>query len=82
MWTKNVQMFKPDLEKAKEQESKLLASIGSSKKKKNSRKKKKTIPALLTVQNLCVDHKKTVENSQRDGNTRPPDLPPRLRSNS
>ena len=24
----------------------------------------------------CVDHKKIVENSERDGNTRPPDLPP------
>ena len=24
----------------------------------------------------CVDHKNTVENSERDGNTRPPDLPP------
>ena len=24
----------------------------------------------------CVNHKKTVENSERDGNTRPPDLPP------
>ena len=23
----------------------------------------------------CVDHKKTLENSSRDGNTRPPDLP-------
>ena len=23
----------------------------------------------------CRDHKKTVENSDRDGNTRPPDLP-------
>jgi len=23
----------------------------------------------------CVDHKKTVGNSERDGNTRPPDLP-------
>ena len=23
----------------------------------------------------CVDHKKTVENSSQDGNTRPPDLP-------
>ena len=35
----------------------------------------------------CVDHKKTVENSSRDGDTRPPDLPPeksvcRSRSNS
>ena len=24
----------------------------------------------------CVNHKKTVENSERDGNTTPPDLPP------
>ena len=24
----------------------------------------------------CVDHKKTVENSSKDGNTRPPYLPP------
>ena len=24
----------------------------------------------------CVDHKKIVQNSERDGNTRPPDLPP------
>ena len=23
----------------------------------------------------CVDHNKAVENSERDGNTRPPDLP-------
>ena len=35
----------------------------------------------------CVDHKKTVENSERDGKTRPPYLPPekavcRSRSNS
>ena len=35
----------------------------------------------------CVDHNKTMENSSRDGNTRPPDLPPeksecKSRSNS
>ena len=35
----------------------------------------------------CVDHNKLVENSERDGNTRPPYLPPekpvcRSRSNS
>ena len=24
----------------------------------------------------CVDHNKLVENSERDGNTRPPELPP------
>ena len=35
----------------------------------------------------CVDHNKTMESSSRDGNTRPPDLPPeksecKSRSNS
>ena len=35
----------------------------------------------------CVDHDKTVENSERDGNTRPLDMPPekfvcKSRSNS
>ena len=33
----------------------------------------------------CVDHNKTVESSERDGNTRPPDLPlekPACRSGS
>ena len=35
----------------------------------------------------CVDHKKLVHNSERDGNIRPPDLPPEksvcsIRSNS
>ena len=29
----------------------------------------------IDYQSLCVDHKK-LENSERDGNTRPPDLPP------
>ena len=39
-------------------------------------KKKKSISALLTMPKpLTVDHN-TVENSERDGNTRPPDLPP------
>ena len=38
------------------------------------------------VNKVCVDHNK-LENSERDGNTRPPDLPPkksvcRSRSNS
>ena len=32
MWTMNFQMFKLDLEKAKEPEIKLLTSVGSSKK--------------------------------------------------
>ena len=38
MWTENFQMFKPDLEKAEEPESKLATSVESSKKPKNSRK--------------------------------------------
>ena len=50
--------------------------------------KKKSTSASLTMTKVfhCVDHNK-LENSARDGNTRPPDLPPeksvcRSRSNS
>ena len=47
MWTKNFQMFKPDLEKAEESEIKLPTSAGSWKMQESSRK----IPtfALLTM---------------------------------
>ena len=38
MWTENFQMFKLDLEKAEEPESKLATSAESSKKPKSSRK--------------------------------------------
>ena len=66
-------MFKLDLEKAEEAEIKLLKSVGSQKKQENSRK---TYTALLTMPKpLTVDHNK-LENSSRDGNTRPPYLPP------
>ena len=81
----NFQMFKLDLEKAEEPEIKLPKSIGSSKKQENSRKA--SISALLTMPKpLCVSQL-TVENSQRDGNTKPPDLSPeksvcRSRNNS
>ena len=72
----NFQMFKLDLEKAEEPEIKLPISVGSSKKQESSRKTStsalsttpKSLTAWITV--------KTVENSERDGNTRPPDLPP------
>ena len=67
-------MFKLDLEKAEEPEIKLPTFAGSSKKQESSRK----IPtfALLTMPNpLTVGSQLTVENSERDGNTRPPDLP-------
>ena len=70
-------MYKLDLEKAEEPEIKLPTSIGSYKKQENSRKKKKSTSASLTMlKPLTVWILKTVENSSRDGNTRPPDLPP------
>ena len=68
----NFQMFKLDLEKAEESEIKLPISVGSSKKQESSRKT--SISALLTMPKPCVGHNK-LENSERDGNTRPPDLP-------
>ena len=47
MWTKNFQMFKLDLEKAKEPEIKLPTSVGSLKKQESSRKT--STPASLTM---------------------------------
>ena len=64
-------MYKLDLEKPEEPEIKLPTSAGSSKKQEFQK-------------NICfldyakafdfVDHNK-LENSEGDGNTRPPDLP-------
>ena len=65
-------MFKLVLEKAEEPEIKLPTSARSWKKQESSRKT--SISALLTMQSLCVDHNK-LANSERDGNTRPPELP-------
>ena len=66
-------MFKLVLEKAEESEIKLPISAGLSKKQESSRKT--SISALLTMPKpLTVDHKK-LENSERDVNTRPPNLP-------
>ena len=70
----NFQMFKVDLEKAEEPEIKLPASGGSSKKQEGSRKT--STFALLTIPKALCGSQQTVENSSRDGNTRPPDLPP------
>ena len=68
-------MFKLVLEKAEEPEIKLPTSAGSWKKQESSRKT--SISALLTMaRHLTVWITQTVENSSRDGNTRPPDLPP------
>ena len=69
-----LQMFKLVFEKAEESEIKLLTSAGSSKKQESSRKTP-TSALLTTPKPLTVDHGK-LENSERDGNIRPPDLPP------
>ena len=67
-------MFKLGVEKAEKPDIKLPISVGSSKKQENSRKT--STSALLTMPKpLTVWITKTVENSERDGNTRPPDLP-------
>ena len=70
----NFQIFKVILEKAKELEIKLPTSAGSWKKQESSRKT--SVSALLTCQTFdCVDHNKLWKILERDGNTRPPDLP-------
>ena len=69
----NFQMFNLDLGKAEEPEIKLPTSTGSSK----TREFQKNIYFCFidyTKVFDCVDHNK-LENSERDGNTRPPDLP-------
>ena len=81
----NFQMFKLNLEKAKEPQNKLPTSVGSLKKQESSRKT--STPALLTrPKPLTVDHNKLLK-ILRDRNTRAPYLPPekrvyRSRSNS
>ena len=71
--TVNFQMFKLALEKAEEPEMKLPTSAGSWKKQESSRKT--SISALLTMPKPLCGSQKTVKNSERDGHTRPPDLP-------
>ena len=67
-------MFKLDLQKAEEPEIKLPTSAGSWKKQESS--KETSIFCFIDYAKAfdCVDHNK-LENSERDGNTRPPDLP-------
>ena len=62
-------MYKLDLEKAKEPEIKLPTSFGSLKKQENSRKTKFCFIDYAKIFDY-IDHKKDVENSPRDGNTR------------
>ena len=67
-------MFKLDLGKAEEPEIKLPTSGGSLKKQGSSRKHLLLLHWLWQSLWLCGSQQ-TVENSSRDGNTRPPDLP-------
>ena len=66
-------MFKLDLEKIEEPKIKLPASTGSLKKQELQ----KNIYCFIDYAKAsdCVDHSK-LENSERDGNARPPALPP------
>ena len=67
-------MFRLVLEKAEEPEIKLPTSAGSWKKQESSRKT--CISALLTMPKaLTVWITINCGKSERDGNTRPPDLP-------
>ena len=79
-------MFKLDLEKAEEPEVKLPTSTGLSKKAREFQKNIYFCFIDYAKAFDCVDHNK-LENFSRDGNTRPPDLPPeksvcRSRSNN
>ena len=67
-------MFKLVLEKAEEPEIKLPKSAGSW--KKTGEFQKNIYLCFIDYAKAfdCVDHNK-LENSERDGNTRPPDLP-------
>ena len=73
MWTKNFQIFKLVLEKAKELEIKSPTSTGSSKKREFQ---KNIYFCFIDYAKAFdyVDHNK-LENSEGYGNTRPPDLP-------
>ena len=75
MWTMNFQMFKLDLEKAEEPEIKSSISVGSLKKQESSRKNIYFCFTDYTKAFDCVDHNQLLENSLRDRNTGPPDLP-------
>ena len=76
MWTVNFQMFKLDLEKAEEPEIKLPTSIGLLKKQESSREKHLLLLYWLCHSLWLCGSQQTVENFERDGNTRPPNLPP------
>ena len=71
----NFQMFKLDFEKAEKPEVKLPIFIASLKKQESSRKNICFCFIDYAKTSDCVDHNK-LWKILRDGNTRPPDLPP------
>ena len=74
MWIVNFQMFKLDLERAEEPETKLPTSVGLSKKQESSRKL--SISAIFTMTKLLTVWITTnCGKFSRDGHTRSPDLP-------
>jgi len=80
-------MYMLDLERAEEPEIKLPTSIGTYKKEGNSIKNMYFSFISYAKVFDCVDHNKLWNIFLRDGNTRPPSLPPekpvcRPRSNS
>ena len=74
MWTAKFQMFKLVLEKAEETEIKLPTSVDHQKSKRVPEKHLFLLYWLCQSLWLCGSPQ-TVENSERDGNTRPSDLP-------
>ena len=67
-------MFKLDLEKAEELEIKLPYPLDH-RKSKRILEEISTSASLTMPKPLMCGSQQTVENSERDGNTRPPDLP-------
>ena len=72
MWTVNFQMFKLDLEK-RNQRSNCQHPLDHW---KSTRVPEKHLLYWLRQSLWLCGSQQTVENSSRDGNTRPPDLPP------
>ena len=73
--TENFQMYKLDLERAEEPEIQLPTSLDHRKSKRVP--EKHLLPLHWLCQSLWLcGSQETVGNSSRDGNTRPPDLPP------
>ena len=73
MWSKNLQMYKLVLEKA--EESEIIANICWIMEKAREFQKNIYFCFIDYAKAFdCVDHNK-LENSERDGNPRPPDLP-------